>query len=130
MFYHESLFVRVFYSFPVFGVHGLILSIAYSFYESYISQKEIDAFNLILFAFFYVILILLVISYTMSTVTDPGSLPENYTNIDTLDIKEVVMSEISKNKLFCNKCERDRPPRSHHCSLCNRCILRMDHHCP
>jgi hypothetical protein len=31
---------------------------------------------------------------------------------------------------FCNKCQITRPPRAHHCSQCNRCILQMDHHCP
>ena len=28
------------------------------------------------------------------------------------------------------KCEMMRPPRTHHCSMCNRCVMRMDHHCP
>lgn len=30
---------------------------------------------------------------------------------------------------FCKKCENRKPDRSHHCSLCNKCVLKMDHHC-
>lgn len=31
---------------------------------------------------------------------------------------------------YCGKCECWKPDRTHHCSSCRRCILRMDHHCP
>jgi len=33
------------------------------------------------------------------------------------------------NTSFCKKCQMERPPRCHHCSTCNRCVLQMDHHC-
>jgi palmitoyltransferase len=31
---------------------------------------------------------------------------------------------------FCQKCNIYKPFRAHHCSVCNRCVLKMDHHCP
>lgn len=30
---------------------------------------------------------------------------------------------------ICKKCIAPKPPRTHHCSVCNRCVLKMDHHC-
>ncbi|KAF2486067.1 DHHC palmitoyltransferase-domain-containing protein [Neohortaea acidophila] len=31
---------------------------------------------------------------------------------------------------YCKKCHTLKPDRSHHCSTCGRCVLKMDHHCP
>lgn len=31
---------------------------------------------------------------------------------------------------YCKKCALTKPDRAHHCSTCNRCVLKMDHHCP
>lgn len=29
----------------------------------------------------------------------------------------------------CHICRSPKPPRAHHCKICNQCVLRMDHHC-
>lgn len=44
-------------------------------------------------------------------------------------------SSSSKERLYeavsiCKKCLTPKPTRTHHCSICNKCILKMDHHCP
>ncbi|KAI0004627.1 zf-DHHC-domain-containing protein [Russula compacta] len=30
----------------------------------------------------------------------------------------------------CPKCQEAKPERTHHCRVCNRCVLKYDHHCP
>lgn len=31
---------------------------------------------------------------------------------------------------WCRTCWAPKPDRTHHCSTCKRCVLKMDHHCP
>lgn len=30
----------------------------------------------------------------------------------------------------CKKCMEVKPARTHHCSICNKCVFLFDHHCP
>jgi len=81
--------------------------------SSFVYTKKIICF------LFYFCSLMTVICHTMSMYQDPG----------TLDYKQV--SKLSKKqKNFCKKCNKDRPMRTHHCSICGRCIMKMDHHCP
>ncbi|XP_065556191.1 palmitoyltransferase ZDHHC16B-like [Artemia franciscana] len=73
--------------------------------------------TIILISIGYWLLINVLFHYTMAVRTDPGH-PDNTGVIFPIEYKK------------CRKCYRPKPPRTHHCSVCNRCVLRMDHHCP
>lgn len=61
------------------------------------------------------LLVNVVFHYYMACTTSPGYPPS-----------EVIFEAVS----ICKKCISPKPPRTHHCSVCNKCILRLDHHCP
>lgn len=35
-----------------------------------------------------------------------------------------------RGRRICRRCNSYKPQRAHHCSVCKRCIIKMDHHCP
>ncbi|GFF83693.1 DHHC zinc finger membrane protein [Aspergillus udagawae] len=77
-------------------------------------------------------------SYTVAVFTDPGS-PlttgvgrHQYSALPVTELPEFTAYTVSSTggSRYCKKCQCPKPDRTHHCSTCKRCVLKMDHHCP
>lgn len=80
--------------------------------------------NLILFNF---LSFMALSSHFKSMTTDPGAIPRNNATKEKLESLNLQPGEIVYK---CAKCYSIKPDRAHHCSVCKRCIKKMDHHCP
>lgn len=89
---------------------------------------------------FHGLLAMLLWSYFSVVFVGPGNVPPNWRPVideergesDPLNVSEHsgVPIDSSHSKVrFCRKCNQLKPPRCHHCSVCGRCVLKMDHHC-
>ena len=59
--------------------------------------------------------------HAKTMLTDPGTIPSTAVPLVTKGVKFHTM---------CSVCQSYKPSYTHHCRICNRCISRMDHHCP
>ncbi|XP_022995673.1 probable protein S-acyltransferase 14 [Cucurbita maxima] len=105
---------------------------------------------LLVLLLFHSLLVMLLWSYFSVVLTNPGCVPPHWRpesdeekgDADPLMASEynngpgagpeqgTVPSDSANRKIrFCRKCNQFKPPRCHHCSVCGRCVLKMDHHC-
>ncbi|KAG2723370.1 hypothetical protein I3760_02G167800 [Carya illinoinensis] len=89
---------------------------------------------------FHCLLVMLLWSYFSVVLTDPGSIPPNWKPVideergeaDPLngsELSNLPADPVNQRIRFCRKCNQSKPSRCHHCSVCGRCVLKMDHHC-
>ncbi|ERM94827.1 hypothetical protein AMTR_s00009p00051780 [Amborella trichopoda] len=123
---------RRFLSLPVFVVLLLIVFVYYStvfvFIEEWLSLKSSHGLlNSLIFTFFAAMILS---SYATAILRDPGRVPYGLVpDIEGSNDNINGPKETGAHKRYCEKCCHHKPPRAHHCRVCRRCVLRMDHHC-
>lgn len=103
-----TAFCRTLMYIPVVLVLGII---AMAWYSYVFVLHDLSFLPGILFS---IPIALITISYIRCVLTD----------------NSVPLSQPPPGATLCYKCDRVRPERTHHCSLCGTCQLKMDHHCP
>ena len=94
-------------------------SYTYYIYLNDQALSSIPKIKMIISIIFYLCSSMTLICHTFCIYNDPGTL--DYSRVEKLN---------DDQKEFCIKCNKPRPLRAHHCSTCDRCIMKMDHHCP
>uniref|UniRef100_A0A1I8HW99 Palmitoyltransferase n=1 Tax=Macrostomum lignano TaxID=282301 RepID=A0A1I8HW99_9PLAT len=71
-------------------------------------------------------------SHVRAVLTDPGTVPlNNDTKENLLRLAPAAGDGQQERVVYrCPRCSCIKPERAHHCSICRRCVRRMDHHCP
>lgn len=101
-------------------VFGLV---AMSYFPIVVWHRTSSALGVIHIAVFHVLVALLLASYCMTVVVDPGVPPERWL------ARQAELGNPSRLRV-CQRSEMLKPPRSHYCSVTRRLVLNMDHFCP
>ena len=118
----------------IWGIHTHLFSLCLNFYESYTRIVFI-----VIGTLFYVLATWSYIETVRVGAGSPIEIPGFAVRLSDLEAghrtapPNVELNVTAKENglmRYCSKCECWKPDRTHHCSSCRRCILRMDHHCP
>ncbi|KAG0457885.1 hypothetical protein HPP92_023042 [Vanilla planifolia] len=132
----------------------LLIVIPVVLFAAFVSQRLVNEFqhhlgNLIVgIAVVFTIYVIFLLLLTSSR--DPGIIPRNKRPPELEDddvsnlswagshgglssvppFKDVIVNGYIIRVKYCHTCMLYRPPRCSHCSICNNCVDRFDHHCP
>ncbi|KAH7476843.1 hypothetical protein PRIC1_000848 [Phytophthora ramorum] len=82
-------------------------------------------------AIFTGICFLALVSHGKAMLTDPGAVPESALPVALAHASKEEIARLEEQRYrTCRRCRQFKPGRAHHCSICDRCVIKMDHHCP
>ena len=106
------------------------------FYHSDSEQRSACIRACVLLCLMILLVVNILISLFKASVTDPGGIPETAEwEIVIEDFSESSSENFTTEKRkdgllrTCKYCLVKKPDRCHHCKQCDRCNLKMDHHC-
>ena len=85
---------------------------------------SISVWGIVHLVLFNTCAVLGIVSHVRAMTTDPGAVPPGAVPLDAHG------PGAKARHMVCRKCDSYKPPRAHHCSICGRCVIKMDHHCP
>ncbi|KIK69775.1 hypothetical protein GYMLUDRAFT_150783 [Collybiopsis luxurians FD-317 M1] len=135
---------RWYHNVPLYGVVFLILapqpSICKILVHQYLLVLKTPARFIVHLLIIYALTFMILSSLIILVVRDPGpvsfEVPANQDEqvglTEEVGLTEALMSpdDFSAPGKWCRSCWAPKPERTHHCSFCGRCVLKMDHHCP
>ncbi|KAI6212833.1 Palmitoyltransferase [Aphelenchoides besseyi] len=149
-----SLIIRGLRALPVVIVSAIIVFSYYVYcFQTVIALTNSWLLRGALYVVFHILLVMFLASYFACIFTNIPRIPDRYflpeeVMLDVVNEKTerarnaILYRYVSQNGLiitnisntdgprFCVQCRCIKPDRSHHCSMCGRCVLRYDHHCP
>ena len=139
------LFCITIFTFLIYTYISVIKNIFPYWYKNFISYENHKMFyNIYKYIIFFELLSTL-FNHVLAIIIKPGSVQDlrnskyykEHSAYDS-DTFKITPFFIRNNNLnhqemiwkICKYCKEIKPLRTHHCSLCDICVIKMDHHCP